>query len=275
MFKTTVERYEEQFKTQNLKKRRLFYDLFIKAPPEEARRYCTELLQSLDWKTTLDKSASFEEMDVEGVFRATALKPYKALIKSYKQFIKGPKYPFAWKVLAFTGIILLFLYFWAVFKNLHWNTYILLIGAIGSFVAALLVYLIKDVINMAVWIKLVGVYNVEKNMAELRLILAADAEKADKDAYMKLEEDVAAIYDALARKFGKRVMAKEEVQKVEEGEKFLVKLANALARVSRKMDELEDKYDAGKISKDKYREMKKELKERRKILEAMLELVKT
>jgi len=278
--KTIVEKYEEQFKVEKMQNKHLFYDLYARVgDPEELRGYVVETLQDMDWKTTLNELTKFEEMEVEGIFRGGRLKPFKTVVKTYKSLKKGAKFPWLWKLLFIVGCAFLGFYFFTLFDNpTGWNSDLIIKVTPIWFVLAILIYMIKDSVAMAIWIKIAGVYDVASEEADLRIVIAADAEKKDKEAYEKLEEDVSEFYNVLTRKYVKRI--KREATKTEivkemekDSEEPEVKLVKSIKDVDGQMAKLEKSFVEGKMKEDTYRQIKEDLAKRKSKLETLMDLI--
>ena len=207
--KTIVEKYEDQFKVKKMQNKHIFYDLYSRVgDPEELRRFVGELLQDMDWKTTLNESTSFEDADMEGIFRGGKLKPFKTIVKSYKTHKKGPRFPWLWKLLALIGVFFLGTYFYTLINtDVTWTTniknWILWMTPLW-FAGSIAVYSIKETVRMALWVKLAGIYDIGSEEADLRIVISADAEKRDKQAFNQLESDVAEFYNVVARRYVKK-----------------------------------------------------------------------
>ena len=200
--KTIVEKYEDQFKVKEMHNKHMFYDLYARVgDPEELRSTVLELLQDTDWKTSINEMMKFEDTDTEGIFRGGKLKPIKSIVKAFKEVRKGPKFPILWKSFFFIGIGLLVAYLYTLAFPTNWNPNLLIMASPAFFILALLIYSIKNIVSLAMWIKIAGVYDIASEEADVRLVISADADKRDKEAYNKLEEDMAQIYNVLAKKY--------------------------------------------------------------------------
>jgi hypothetical protein len=138
--------------------------------------------------------------------------------------------------------------------------------------------MIKDSVAMAIWIKIAGVYDVASEEADLRIVIAADAEKKDKEAYEKLEEDVSEFYNVLTRKYVKRI--KREATKTEivkemekDSEEPEVKLVKSIKDVDGQMAKLEKSFVEGKMKEETYRQIKEDLAKRKSKLETLMDLI--
>ncbi len=267
-----LERYEKQFKAKELRNKRIFYDLYARVDdPEELRGLIVQLLKDMDWKVTLNELSRFEELELEGIFRGGRLKPVKALIKAYNQVIKGSKYPILWKLFTIFGLISLFIYFAIITYgwNLESNFFLYLTPIL--FAIALVLYEIKEKVRLAIWVKIAGIYDIQRESADLRVLIAADADKDDKEAFDKLNDDVSEFYSELNRKYVKRIREIKPTSTKVFSPK-LNKILQGLVEVNKEIDKLEKKFVNGKVSESTYKELKKELQKKKEKLEMLAEL---
>jgi len=278
--KSLVEEVEQQFKMEVMRDRHIFYDLFARVgDPEELRAFINELLTDMGWKTTLNELTKFEEMEVEGIFTGGRLKPFKNVIKSHSHVEKGSKFPLLWKLFLFVGFILLGFYVYSLFDTTHsWNSNIFLWGAPVAFILAISLYLIKEIVRVAIWIKIAGVYDVSSEEADLRIIIAADAEKVDNEAYKKLEEEVSELYNVITRKYVKRIKREvhqneviKEFEKTEEEPQ--VKLFKQIKDIDSQIAALEKSFINGKMNEETYKQIKSDLEKRRSKLDTIMDLI--
>jgi hypothetical protein len=278
--KTVVEKYEDQFKVEQMQNKHLFYDLYARVgDPEELRGYVVETLQDMDWKTTLNELTKFEEMELEGIFRGGRLKPFKTVVKTYKTIKKGSKFPWLWKVLFMVGCIFLGAYLISLLNiGLGINSDTIIKITPVWFILAILVYMIKEQVAMAIWVKIAGVYDVASEEADLRIVIAADAEKKDKEAFEKLEEDVSEFYNVLTRKYVKKIKreaTKTEIIKEMEPteEEPEVRLMKSIKDVDTQIAKLEKSFVEGKMKEETYRQVKDDLVKRKSKLETISDLI--
>jgi hypothetical protein len=284
--KTIVERYEGQFQVKEMKNKHLFYDLYARVgDPEELRSFVHQLMQDMDWKTSIDELTKWEEEDTEGIYRGGRLKPIKTILKSHKEIIKGPKWPWVWKILAAVGIGFLAFYLYTVFNfeaQLRYSDIqnIVLAATPFWFLGAIMFYMIKEKVNMAIWAKIAGVYDVSSEEADVRIVLAADAEKADKQAFDKLEEDLSEMYNVLSRKYVKKKslatatvheIGKEIGTRGDPG----VKILKAMAELDKQMADLNNQLATGKITESTFNNVKKEMEQRKTKLQTLVDLLST
>ncbi|MCW1296525.1 MAG: hypothetical protein OH319_02490 [Candidatus Parvarchaeota archaeon] len=274
--KTVIERYEEEFKTEHMRNKHIFYDLNIRAgDPEELRSFSMELLEDLGFTTILNEMTKFDDPEFEGIFRGGRLKPTKSIIKSLKELDKGSKFPIIWKIFLAIGIVSLLLYVlpWSLVQEStilsEWKSYSLWIGGI-FILAAIIVYYIKEKIGLAVWIKIAGIYDVEDEKCDVHLMISGDSEKKDKEAFKKLENDLAELYDVISRKYIKR---KEKEPKITIGREPEIQALNSLREINKEIDNLQKRFTEGKVSEETYKQLKEELERKKDRYETILDIV--
>jgi len=282
--KTIVERYEGQFQVKEMQNKHLFYDLYARVgDPEELRSYIQQIMQDMDWKTSINELTKWEEKDTEDIYRGGRLKPIRSVLKSHKEIVKGPRWPWVWKILLAVGIGFLAFYLYTVFNveaGLRFNKNLILAATPFWFLGSILFYMIKDKVSMAVWVKIAGVYDISSEEADVRIVLAADAAKADKLAFDKLEEDLSELYNVLSRKYVKKKslgtatiheIGKEVGTKGDPG----VKILKALSELDKQMADLANQLATGKIKEDTYNNVKKEMEQRKTKLQTLIDLLST
>jgi hypothetical protein len=275
--KTVLERYEDQFKVENMKNKHIFHDLYTRVgDPEELRGFIVELLQDLGWKTSVNELTKFEDEEVEPIFRGGRLKPIRSILKSYKQVTKGPKYPLIWKAFFFAGVGFLLAWLYTIAFPTDWNSNVLLGSTVGLFLIALLIYSIKETVSLAVWIKISGIYNIEDEQADVRIAIAADADKKDKQAYNVLEEDISEFYSVLNKKYvPRRKTPKTKIVKVlnTRSKQPEVSLLKKIRDIDEQIAELQKKFIKGQIKEGTYKELKEDLEKRKARLETVVDVL--
>ena len=268
-----LEKYEKQFRISEMRNKHLFYDLYAKVgDPEELRGYIVQLLKDMDWKVTLNELAKFEELELEGIFRGGRLKPVKALIKAYNWVTKGPKYPILWKGFAIAGIISLIGYFASItYKYLNLNSNIFLWLTPILFLISLGIWLVKEKINLALWVKIAGIYDISRESADLRIVIAGDSQKRDKEAFNKLDDDASEFYNALISRYVKRIKEVNPEAQKPFGAK-VEKILKALVDTNKEIDKLEKRFVNGRISEQTYKDTKKDLLNKKQKLEMLAEM---
>ncbi len=276
--KTIVEKYEDQFKVKEMQNKHLFHDLYTRVgDPEELRGFIVELLQDLDWKTSINELMKFEDTDTEGIFRGGRLKPIKSIIKAYKQIKKGPKYPLFWKLFFFIGLGFLVFYLYTLSFPTNWNSNLIIQITPIWFILALLVYSVKETVSLALWVKLAGIYDIKNEESDVRIVIAADADKKDKEAFDKLEEDISELYNVLNRKYvaSQKKVTKTQIVKVlkPKSKQPEVALVRKVRDFDKQLEQLNKRFINKEIDENTYRELKQDIERRKAKAETILDLL--
>ncbi|MCL4376618.1 hypothetical protein M1558_03985 [Candidatus Parvarchaeota archaeon] len=282
----SIKNYEKEFDTQELEKKHVFYDLYIKSDdPQVLRNQVSEYMTDMDYRILLNELAKFEDTELEETFRGGNVKPIRALIKSAKDNKKGSKYPIAWKTCLILGIVLLALLLVSYRANIYTNithfsysaSALVLYGMIAFFVLSLIFFEIKKIVPIFLWAKIIGVYDPTEESANVRVVLAGDCKFKDKDSYSKLEGDMTEMYSELSRKYGnkldKRQLANSVSNSLSMGPQGSMKLNNKLRDVEKESADLERNFVAGKISQDEYNKMKAQIEAKRAQLDTLFDLI--
>lgn len=278
--KSTVEEYEEEFKANKLKQKHIFYDLYLTTgDPEEMRAFASELMDDADYNININKLTNFDDMEVEGIFKGGKLKPLRGVIKGTKSYEKGVKHPLLWKVLVALGVLSFLLVL--IFK-----TQIPLPGGFsfdpqmfyltgGIFlILGFIIYMLKEKIDLMIWLKVAGVYNIDEAKADVRIVLAGESEKKDKGAINALDDDLNEIYQVIAKKYIKKGQASEKITIVKQ-DTAETKIFEKLREVSSELDKFTKRLADQKISEKTYTDIKEQLEKKKKNLETMLDLLGT
>ena len=282
----SIKNYEKEFDTQELEKKHVFYDIYIKSDdPQVLRNQISEYMTDMDYKILLNELAKFEDTELEETFRGGNIKPIRALIKSAKDNKKGSKYPIAWKTCLILGIVLLAFLLVSYRSNIYTNithfsysaSALVLYGMIAFFVLSLIFFEIKKIVPIFLWSKIIGVYDPTEESANVRVVLAGDCKFKDKDSYSKLEGDMTEMYSELSRKYGnkldKRQLANSVSSSLSMGPQGSMKLNNKLRDIEKESADLERNFVAGKISKDDYNKMKAQIEAKRAQLDTLFDLI--
>jgi hypothetical protein len=282
----SIKNYEKEFDTQELEKKHVFYDIYIKSDdPQVLRNQISEYMTDMDYKILLNELAKFEDTELEETFRGGNVKPIRALIKSAKDNKKGSKYPIAWKTCLILGIVLLAFLLVSYRSNIYTNithfsysaSALVLYGMIAFFVLSLIFFEIKKIVPIFLWSKIIGVYDPTEESANVRVVLAGDCKFKDKDSYSKLEGDMTEMYSELSRKYGnkldKRQLANSVSSSLSMGPQGSMKLNNKLRDIEKESADLERNFVAGKISKDDYNKMKAQIEAKRAQLDTLFDLI--
>jgi len=266
--KPLVEEVEKEFKTNELKNKRVFHDLNIRVnDPEELRMSIIETLTSMNYDVSLNELTEFEDVEFDKFFKAGRLKPVKVIIKSVKRERKGSRFPVLWKALILLGVLALVGYFLPVSEL---NKELLFYTTIALLVLGTLLFMIKEIIKSGLWVKAVGIYDVESVKADVRLVIAADIDKGE-DELEKLKEDASAFYEVISRKFIK-AKPTEQLIKPTKTDKTAEVMAT-LVQVNKSIDDLNQRFAQGRISEDTYKSALDSLNKRKSKLETIFDLV--
>ncbi|MCL4398692.1 MAG: hypothetical protein M1322_00455 [Candidatus Parvarchaeota archaeon] len=282
----SIKNYEKEFDTQEMEKRHVFYDLYIKSDdPQVLRNQISEYMTDMDYKILLNELAKFDDNELEETFRGGNVKPIRSLLKSAKDNKKGSKYPIAWKTCLILGIILLAFLLISYRSNIYTNithfsyssSALVLYGMIAFFVLSLVFLEIKKIVPMFLWAKIIGVYDPTEGSANVRVVLAGDCKFKDKDSYSKLEGDMTEMYSDLSRKYGnkldKRQLANSVSSSLSMGPQGSIKLNNKLRDIEKESADLERSFVSGKINEDDYKKMKAQIEAKRAQLDTLFDLI--
>ncbi|MDD5054312.1 MAG: hypothetical protein PHT91_03230 [Candidatus Nanoarchaeia archaeon] len=276
--KTNVEKAEKNFETKKMENKEVFHELNIKSQdPEVLRTQVVELLEAMDYGITINKFAKFDDSEFENIFQAGRLKPLRAVLHAHKKVQTGSKYPWLWKILILSGLILMIAFMvpqnYLSFMEISFNNNIFMaISSILLFSGMLLWFLRKfDTIN--IWFKSSGIYNVEEKNSDFKIILSG--ESTGKALKKKLDNDITQIFSAISAKYVKNKVAPE---------KSLLELPknskNLDVRIIRKINDLENdsknldsRLANNDISEKTYLELKEEFTNEKQKLETILDLI--
>ncbi len=286
MFGFNIKNYEKEFATDTMEGRHVFYDLYIKSDdPQELRNEISESMTDLDYRILLNEMSKFEDTELEETFRGGNAKPMRVLVKSAKDNVKGSRYPIAWKACLILGIIflavLLVNYSNAIIGNLtNFSTQpsaFFLYSTMGLFVLALVFLMVKEVVPIFLWSKIIGVYDPTEESANVRIVLAGECQFKDKDSYAKLENDMSELYSELSRRYANKLNKRQVASSVSGafslGNRGSQNLTNKLRETEKESADLERNFVAGKISEEQYKDLKAKIEARKTQLETVFDLV--
>jgi hypothetical protein len=274
--KLFVEKVEDEFKTKKMRDRKVFFDLNIRAQdPEEVRAHSTELMTDIEFQPVLSELTKFEDVEFEGVFRGGRLKPIKFVTKAVKERKKGPRFPLLYKLLAIIGLGCLFVALLRDFIMIGIDPNSFIIVATLSLILAVIFYSVKKVVPMALWLKIVGIYDVESNKSDLKMIISSDLLKADKETAKKLEEDVTELFHALSDRYVRKAKKVTPIIVKKKAESSEGKIVKEIKSVEDEMAKLSSRLASGDISETTFKEAKANLEKRKDKLETILDLITT
>jgi hypothetical protein len=191
-------------------------------------------------------------------------------------------FPWLWKGFFVLGIIALIFYLYTIYDvaaGMKYNPSITIMAAAGFFFLAIIVYMIKEKVFLAVWVKIVGVYDISSEEADVRIVIAADAEKADKEAFDKLESEMSELYNVLSRKYVKKKelstgtlsgISKEMGTRKKEPSEEIIK---GLSEVNQSLRNIDKQLAEGKITEATYKSAKDSLTGQKTKLETLIDLL--
>jgi len=268
--KPYVTNVEKEFKTERMRDKHVFHDANLRVnDPDEFRVTSIEYLRSLGYIVDLNEMTEFEQDgEFTKFFRGGRLKPLKNVIKARKSSFLGSRFPVMWRLLFLVGVISLIGYF-LPYDEL--NRDLLFYIFTLSFISSGLFYLIKKVVISSVWVKMIGVYDVEGTKADVRVIISADTSESSQKVFDRLRDDTAEFYDLVSRKY-LRKSAKESIVKPVTKSKT-EELVTKIMKVNKNMDVLKDKFINGRVSEDVFRKLIGSLEKDKDKLETVLDLV--
>ena len=251
--KKLVEREENEFKQDELKDKRVYYDINVTTnDPEEVRSRIANLLLSKDYKPVLNKLTKFEELSEFGdLFTGGKLKPIRGILKAKKTFREGRKFSKLSFILLLIGIGLLLFYFFIGVNSLTndlINLYLSITG--GIFVVSFLLLAYKEKIT------------------NLRVVLTGDLSKPVEETIVKLEDDLSDIYGAIASKYVRRKSSLNLYRNIK-----IEEVRNQLKTLREKLDELNNKLISGEVTEEVYSKIREDYESRIEKLETLSELV--
>ncbi len=271
--KPIVERYEEEFKPENMKKRRVYYDVALRVKdPEETRVYAARLLENEGYGISINKLSKFEELE-EDIFTGGRLKPIKGVMRGDKYVDFGMKYPLLFGLLLAISLASLI---YSYFHNWERSS---LIFCLFFAIFAILVSLIKEIVRLTVWIKIAGIYDPSQEKSDIKVTMAGDVSKPIKRAEEKIKEDLENIFRIFSSKYLKEIPEEERYYIIKEGKKPWEEeeskkdeIVKMISLIRKDLAELDSRFARGEISEDAYKEARKRLEERLEKYETVLEL---
>lgn len=274
-----VEKYEEEFETESLKNKPVFYDLDLSdiKNVEELRSFLLGNCRGRGYSASLNELTKFQSEEFEGIFKGGSMKPIRGLLKATKKIKRGLRHPYITSLFFIASILLLVLSFKPGIINvsLKGKENLLALLAIFSALTSLLTFMIKERSLLKTWIKIVGIQDPTKETADVRVVLAGEVEGEGKET---LREDLSSIYESLTSVFvgGKELPEpKEEEPILKKGEKGAKeKVIDKISQSVDSLDQLDERLARGEISEEKYDEMKERLEMKKRKYETLLDIVK-
>lgn len=275
-----VEKFEEEFETENLKDRPVFYDLDISdvEDTEELRSFLLDSSKGFGYSISLNELTKFESEEFEGIFKGGAMKPIKGVLRAKKETKKGVEHPLL-TILAFIASL--------AFLTLSFKPDIFNLGLEGkgtlflvsSAILALIsigFYFIRKKILLRLWIKLVGIHDIEEGKADVRIVLAGDSKRDE--GIDKIGKELSSIYQDITDSYlGEKLPEPEEegpIIKEREEEGARERVVEKLSEAVDSLDQLDTRLAKGEISEEKYDELRGRLQRRKEKYETLLDVVK-
>jgi len=269
--KPFVTHLEDEFRTDKLRDKHVFHDVNLRInDPEEFRMTCVEHLRSLDFIVDVNEMTEFEEGgDFDKFFRAGRLKPLKNIIKARRVKSTGSRFPVMWRLLLLIGVISLISY---LLPYDQLNKDFLFYVMTFSLILSGLLYLVKRVVTSSVWVKIVGVYDVESMQADIRVVVSADTSESELRIFDDLRDDIAEFYDLVTRKYTRESSAKEVLVKPAAKGKT-EELVERIVKVNNDIKTLNEKFINGRISEEAFNKLSNSLDKEKEKIETVLDLV--
>jgi hypothetical protein len=144
-------------------------------------------------------------------------------------------------------------------------------------VLSFIFFMIKKVVPMFMWGKIIGIYDPTEESANVRVVLSGDCKFKDKESYSKLEGDMTELYSELSRRYANKLNKRQMVQNVNgvlaAGAKGSQGITNKLKDAEKESADLERNFVAGKISEDEYKRLKTSIEAKKAQLETLFDLL--
>jgi len=278
--KTNVQKNEEEFKTKNLENQKIYHELNIRGQdPEILRTQVLGLVEDMGYSVYINKFTKFENSEFENIFSQGRLKPLRAVLKAEKKTQTGSKYPWLWKIFLGLTILSFVAYFLpqSVYDSigLSVNSIYILIIAIVFALTFILLLALRRFDKLTIWFKTSGIYNVEDNVTDFKLILSGSTTAVNDKVNKLLDNDVSELFRIIGQKY---VTHKDDTEKsilkLPKNEKnFDVNLIKEINKIESELNQLDSRLARGEISEKVYYQSKENLKERKIKLETILDLV--
>ncbi len=272
--KTFVEKVEEEFELDRLRKGRTYYDINVRlADPEEFRTRVAEYLSDMGYHIIINEMVKFKELaELEMVFEGGRLKPIKFYIKGEKKLNRGLRFKGLFTVFLILTLLFVFLYVTSklgIVRGIYERN--VLYAALISFFISLILFMIKKIVWLHVWVKLIGIYNISDEITDARVIISGDISEKDERSLSTLRDEMVEFYDRVASKYvtGEKPKIFKEKKKKEE---YLAEIMRRLRETENALKDLRIRLAKGEISENTYNKTKKELEEEIEKLKILYEL---
>lgn len=278
--KSIVEKHEEEFKTKKMENRNIFHELNIRGTdPELLRTEVLELVEDLGYDISINKLTKFEDAEFDKIFRGGRLKPLRAVLSAEKEVQTDSMFPFLWKIVAILGMLSFLAFFipQSFFDsfNISVNSYYFIISSLILFGSAVILFLTKKVDYLNIWFKASGIYNIQNDNTDLRIILSADTTSNEKKVIKKIDDEVAEIFRVISKKYVKKKQKKGVILSIPKSEKNAdISIIKNINTINNDIKNLDVRLARGEISESVYNEIKENFIERKHKLETILDLIK-
>ncbi len=272
--KTKVELYEQDFNTKRMENREIFHEINVRSQdPELLRTDIVELIEDMDYNIVINKFTKFEDAEFENIFRAGRLKPLRAVLFAEKKVEKGSYFSFLWKF--FFGLSISFFVFYLIPQS-FFNSFGVTVSkqylpmlSVLSLILSLAFWYVRKVDKLRIWIKASGIYDIESNKSDFRILLSGAS--TSRDSLRDLEQDLTEIFTEISRRYVKK--AKKPLFSI--SKKKDVDIIKEINEVESELRNLDSRFANGEISEKVYLEVKDNLKSRKMKLETILDLMNT
>lgn len=277
--KSTVERHEAGFKTELMQDREFYHEINIRGEdPELLRSQVLELFEGMGYNILINKFTKFEDSEFNNIFDQGRLKPLRAVLSAEKRSKTSSMFPWLWKLTGIVGIIALIIYFLpqTYFDNFNLTVSKEILGLIGvgSLLLSFLFWYIKRSDYLRIWFKASGIYNIEDETSDFKVILSGEA--THNSLSKKLNDEITEIFQIISNKYVKKSKKKGPIINVPKKKKdFDVKVIKQVNKVDKDLNELNSQLASGEISEKTYYEVKENLNEKKRKLETILDLINT
>jgi hypothetical protein len=280
--KTIVERYEEDFRTKKMENADFYHELNIRGgDPELLRSQLLELVEDSGYNIMINKLTKFEGDDSEfaKIFQGGRLKPLRAVLSAEKEAYTASMFPILWKIIAVLGVVSLAAYLIppSVFQQfgVTVNSYYFVIAGLILIASAMILWLTKKSDYINIWVKMAGIYNVEDESTDMRIIFSAKTTSDDKRIIKQLDDEVSEIYGVISDKYVKsKKLAKGGLLSLTKSDKNMdVELIKGINSMSEDLKNLNSRLARGEISEATYKDAKEGLLDKKHKLETVLDLI--
>jgi len=278
--KSTVEKFEQDFRTKNMENRDVYHELNIRgSDPELLRTQVLELVEDMGYDIIINKFTKFEDSEFDNIFKAGRLKPLRAVLNAERSVETGSMFPSLWKIVGFMGLFIALIYFTPQsFLDTIGITivreYFAIIGLTMLLISFVLWYT-RRIDTLSIWFKASGIYNVEDNTCDFKVIFSGQTTSEDKKERRRLDDDITELFRIISKKYvkAKDVKKKAILELPKSSKNFDVTLIKEINNIDKDLKKLDARLARSEISEKVYNEVKENLNEQKRKLETILDLV--